>query len=102
MNKTIYIVYENADKCEGRGPMRPIPGSGYFTNLESAWDFANTQTGIQGRRPPNGTWRYATCGDVEVRAFEPHDFEKWEKKIRLENEIDELEARLKLIRKQLQ
>lgn len=59
--ETIYLVYENSDKTEGRGPMRHIPDSGFFTDEDAAWNFADTQCGIMGRKPQgatgSGSWR---------------------------------------------
>lgn len=89
---TIYVVYENYDKTEGSGPMIQVPYSGYFTDEDEAWAFADTLSGVMGRRPFNNkSWRDSNMGDVEVRAFYPHDGERMAKL----RELDELQAEMR-------
>lgn len=71
---TIYFIYVNADSNEGRGPMVMLNDVGFFDNEDEAWVYANTLTGVQGRKPPSGGWREAGAfGDVTVKSFERYD-----------------------------
>lgn len=92
---TIYVVYENYDKTEGRGPMIPVHYSGYFTDEDEAWAFADTLSGVMGRRPFNNkSWRDSNIGDVEVRAFYPHDGEHMAKLRELDDSINKVQRQL--------
>ncbi len=48
----VYVVYENSDTTEGRGPMVPMK-NGIFTTEQAAWDSINDKGGIMGRHPSN-------------------------------------------------
>jgi len=91
----IYLVYENADSTEGRGPMVIVKNSGFFTSEKAAWDFADTIPGVMGRKPANGSWRDEPYGDVEVRKFLKHNSEKAKLRIKIQSQIDILQQQLK-------
>ena len=101
--ETIYLVYENSDKTEGRGPMRHIPDSGFFTDEDVAWNFADTQAGIMGRKPPVGqrtgqaSWRLEKYPDVQVRAIHLHDGDYHTRKSELTSRINQLKNELYLL-----
>lgn len=62
----VFAVYRNADMTEGRGPM--ILHKVYRTK-ERAEEFANSQTGIMGRKPIT-KWTDEAFGDWQVRELE--------------------------------
>ena len=99
--ETIYLVYENSDKTEGRGPMRHIPDSGFFTDEGAAWNFADTQCGIMGRKPQGATgqasWRLEKYPDVQVRAIHLHDVDYHTRKSELTSRINQLQNELYLL-----
>jgi hypothetical protein len=95
--ETIYLVYENSDKNEGRGPMRHIPDSGFFTDEDAAWNFADTQAGIMGRRAASGSWRSDSYPDVEVRSIYRHDGDYHTRKSHLTSRINQLKNELSLL-----
>lgn len=97
----IYIVYINADLTEGRGPMVQAAGSGYFTDEAEAWAFADTFSGVMGRRPQTGTWRNSHMGDVTVMQFNHHNDEDFKKLREVEQEIRELNAKKLAIQERL-
>jgi hypothetical protein len=69
----IYLVKENADKTEGRGPMVTIAA---FKAENDAWLYADKfGVGVQGARPASGSWRTVSYGvsyggDVYVEALD--------------------------------
>jgi hypothetical protein len=90
---TIYLVYENADKTEGRGPMVLAKDSGYFTNEDDAWTFADTLYGVMGRKPNSGSWRTEKYPDVYIKKFEQHDNKKFQEIRNINKQLEELEYR---------
>lgn len=100
MNKqkkdSIYIVERLQDLNEGRGPY-VMQGGGYFDNENEAWAYADTLTGVQGRRPNKGTWRDVEYGDVHVRTIHKHDSTAWKKKAELEKQIKEKQMELRVL-----
>ena len=97
MSDEIFMVYENADSTEGRGPMVIVPDSGFFLSEQEAWNFADTISGVMGRRPPSGSWRKEQYPDVEVRRFLRHDCVKIKQKVKLQKQIEDLQRQLKAI-----
>ena len=95
---TIYLVYENSDKCEGRGSMQMVPNSGYFTNENEAWVFADTVCGIMGRRPQSGSWRNEKYPDVHLKKIEKHDATNLTELREIEAEIRRAEYRISELR----
>jgi hypothetical protein len=95
--ETIYLVYENSDKTEGRGPMRHIPDSGFFTDEDAAWNFADTQAGIMGRKPQGASWRLEKYPDVQVRSIDRHDGDYHTRKSHLTSRINQLKNELYLL-----
>lgn len=95
--ETIYLVYENSDKNEGRGPMRHIPDSGFFTDEDAAWNFADTQYGIMGRTPSSGSWRSEIYPDVQVQSIHKHDGDYHTRKSKLTSQINQLKHELYLL-----
>ena len=96
MNK-IFLVYENSDTTEGRGPMVIVKDSGFFLTEKEAWDFADTIPGVMGYKP-QGSWRHEKYPHVEVRSFSKHDPEK-EKKVKdLEQKISKLQKELQTLK----
>jgi hypothetical protein len=91
---TVYVIFVNADLNEGRGPMVLHKDAGFFTSEDAAWDFADTLTGVQNRRPPKGRWRHESYPDVQVQAVEAHNAEYHRQKRILEIQIAEAEKRL--------
>lgn len=98
MIEKIYLVYENADKTEGRGPMVHVKDSGFFTDIDKAWNFADTMTGVMGRKPKSGSWKHEKCGDVEVRTISRHDNSFFKRKNELESRIRQLENELSTLK----
>lgn len=94
MSEVIYFVEENIDKCEGRGPYRIIKNSGYFTDLNEAWAFADTIPGVMRSAPPGG-WRTQQYPDVRVITLKPHNSIYFKKKEELETEIKEAKRKLR-------
>jgi hypothetical protein len=77
---TVYVVKENADQTEGRGPMIVRAA---FTVENDAWQWADKfGNGIMGRKPSSGSWRGERYGDVLVEplvvaeSFEEHELVK--------------------------
>ena len=95
--ETIYLVYENSDKPEGRGGMRHIPDSGFFTDEDAAWNFADTQAGIMGRKPQGASWRLEKYPDVQVRSIDRHDGDYHTRKSHLISRINQLKNELYLL-----
>lgn len=91
----IYLVYENADKTEGRGPMVRVKDSGYFTDENEAWDFADTIPGVMGVKPASGSWRNEKYPSVQVIAVEKHDLVLAKKKREIKDRIHILQQELK-------
>lgn len=69
MSFKIYGVYRNLDMTEGRGPM--VLEKLYLSE-DLAWMYADTQKGIFGRVPPEGTWKGSAYGDWDVRPLTVH------------------------------
>jgi len=69
----VYIVMVNSDTNAGRGPMVQAPNSGFFLDEDEAWEFADTLSGIMGRRPLNRSWRDSNMGDVTVKKYYRHN-----------------------------
>jgi hypothetical protein len=90
----IFLVYVNADSTEGRGPMVRAPDSGFFTDEDEAWKFADMLPGVFGRKPEKGTWRGSDMGDVQVITILKHS-DKLAKKRVIQAQIKKLEAELK-------
>lgn len=64
---TVYLVQENADLTEGRGPMVTI---GAFADEDDAWKYADTHgRAVMGCRPRSGSWRTERYPDVNVVAL---------------------------------
>jgi len=97
MTDEIFLVYENADSTEGRGPMIIVSDSGFFLSEKEAWDFADTVPGIMGQKPPSGSWRKEQYPDVEVRKFLRHNCDKAKQKVSLQKQIADLQRQLKAI-----
>ncbi len=89
----IYLVYVNADSTEGRGPMVQAMNSGFFTDENEAWKFADTLPGVFGRIPKGGTWRGSDMGDVQVLTILKHS-DKIAKRQQIQAQIKKLEAEL--------
>lgn len=51
---TVYEVKALSDMTEGRGGYNTIK---VFEREDEAWKFANSKSGVMGRRPPSGDWR---------------------------------------------
>jgi hypothetical protein len=62
--KYVYLVYKNADMTEGRGPM--VLDSVWGTE-EDAWEYADNQEGVMGRKCK---WSAQKYGDWEVQEVE--------------------------------
>lgn len=91
----VYVVYQNADTTEGRGPMVQITDSGFFLTEKEAWDFADAEgVAVQGRKPQSGSWRTEKYGDLQVRVIFKHS-DKIAKKNAIQAQIKKLEAELK-------
>lgn len=90
----VFIVERLLDLNEGNGPMQIVKDSGYFTDEHEAWAFADTLTGVQGRKPMGGSWRREPYGDVRVKAIPKHDNAKIQKKMEIEKRIKELKQEL--------
>jgi ethanolamine utilization microcompartment shell protein EutL len=92
----VFLVYVNADSTEGRGPMAQAPDSGFFTDEDEAYKFADTLPGVFGRKPEKGTWRGSSMGDVQVITILKHSDKIAKKKViqaqikKLENELAKL------------
>lgn len=63
----VYQVMCQSDMTEGRGGLRR---SLCFNTEELAWEYADKQEGIMGRRPPNGSWKHSGMGDWQVQPIE--------------------------------
>lgn len=63
--KTVYVLKILDDLTEGRGRYRTLAT---FEHERDAWTVADTLTGVQGRKPPSGSWRSERHGDVTVIA----------------------------------
>lgn len=57
---TVYQVWREKDMTEGRLGKEPTVT---FTNETDAWKYANSQSGIMGRKPPSGNWRDYSGGE---------------------------------------
>jgi hypothetical protein len=90
----VYLVYVNADSTEGRGPMVQAMNSGFFTDENEAWKFADTLPGVFGRKPEKGTWRGSTMGDVQVLTILKHSAINTNKKREIMAKIKALEKEL--------
>lgn len=60
----IYLVYENSDMCEGRGPMIIHAA---FTSFEEAAAYMDYRPGVMGRREK---WSIKKHGDWEIKEIE--------------------------------
>ena len=98
--EVIYMVWENSDSTEGRGPMRLVPNSGFFLSENDAWDFADTMCGVMGRTPDNGSWRHMSCPDIKVEAYYPHNGFYFRKKKELEDQMAALSEQLHQLKSQ--
>lgn len=92
----VYVVFENADSTEGRGPMVQVPDTGFFVTEKEAWDFADTLSGVMGQKPQSGSWRTEKYSDVQVRVIYKHS-DKLAKKKDIIAQIKKLEAELKTL-----
>jgi phospholipase C len=90
----VFVVYENSDMTEGRGPMVQVHDSGFFLDETEAWKFADTRRGVMGRCPQSGTWRQETFGDVTVKVIYAHSEINTIKKREIHKQIKELEKKL--------
>lgn len=62
---TVYQVWRETDMTEPRAPMKPVVA---FTSEQDAWECANKQSGIMGRKPKDGDWRtYSDGRDWDVK-----------------------------------
>jgi hypothetical protein len=62
---SIYEVVCERDMTEGRGGKEVVIR---FMDEQEAWDYANSKSGIMGRRPSNGDWRtYSGGKDWDVK-----------------------------------
>ena len=93
----VFLVYENADRTEGRGPMRIVEDSGFFTSEKEAWDFADTISGVMGRKPSSGSWRNEEYPDVYVLKYLKHDSQESKLKKKLKQQISDLQRQLKAL-----
>ena len=67
----IYKVYCESDMTEGRGPKKLVLA---FLNENDAWDYANKQSGIMGRKPTKGDWRtYSGGRDWDVKPMNAYE-----------------------------
>src|SRR5690606_8724492 len=89
----IFIVEENVDRNEGKGPMRMVPNSGFFTDEDKAWEFADTLYGVQGRKPET-SWRNSKMGDVTVVTIFSHDSDYFKRKRDIESRLSQTKLEL--------
>lgn len=59
----VYVVKQISDLTEGRGPMVSVK---YFLNEDDAWNYADCNGGVMGRKPSSGSWRNEKYGDWQV------------------------------------
>ena len=61
----IYMVKRCSDMTEGRGGMIDVIA---FERESEAWEYANKQLGVMGRKPNTGDWRtYSGGRDWDVK-----------------------------------
>ena len=62
---SIFVVSQNADLCEGRGPM---VHKGYFVKREDAVEFSHTLSGIMGTRSGVNVEMVVLCETLDDHA----------------------------------